>query len=1073
MAKNHRAMECEECGTWFHIKCCGVTPKQYLDYKTKTNLLDLWQCPFMCTLALSGPSVNDGCNSDITDDNDSTSSSSCLNLSESSESHEQSFTNELQAQSLTNTQTTFEGVKITSINVDSIKGRSKAGLLKSFIETSPSDIFIMSETYLPSTAVDSDFLPSGYNSIRDPYCLGKRGVLIAHKANLIMSKIDLPDNTCELVLARLKLVGKPDIIVGSFYRHCNSHTNSLRSLQNNLRNLFQKEHLPNIIIAGDFNLPGINWGLKELIPSPQYGIEVNNIALDITNEFSLTQVVQEPTRGRNNLDIVLTSSPDLIRNVIIGPGISDHDSVTVDFNFRASVSHKKRRKVFIFQKADTTKLQSEIAKLKESFIEEAHSHSVDDNWINFTTSLLKIVKQCVPQKEIKGRQGLPWLDHSLRRKIHKKNKLHAKYKKSTSLDIKQKRWDAYLKLQKEVRTDINNAYDKYMNTLFETDSRPNKRFWTSIKAKRRDQVSIPPLRNGNSMVSTSKEKAEVLNNQYQSVFVKEDLENIPNKGQSPYNSLPHIEVTTNGVQCLLNKLDPKKAIGPDGIPTAVLRDYSEEIAPMLQMIFQQSLDTGEVPDDWKQANICAIFKKGDKHNAANYRPVSLTCVSCKVLEHIIFRSIMDHLDNNNILVNFQHGFRALHSCETQLVNTIQDLAKGIDDQEQLDLLILDFSKAFDTVAHRRLLDKLQYYGIRDTIHTWLKNWLTGRVQRVVVDGEFSSVCSVMSGVPQGTVLGPLMFILYINDISEGTESSIRLFADDCILYRVIGGAGDAEVLQSDLDRLCKWAEKWQMSFNTNKCSVLSVTKKRNPLVNLYNMQGSSLQHCDQHPYLGVQLTKEMCWGPHIHKTTAKAQVSLDLLRRNMSGCSTETKALAYNSIVRPVLEYAGAVWDPYHITHIHKLEAVQRRAARWALQDYQREASVTAMLEELGWRTLQERRCISRLVFFYKTRIQKTACHIPSSFRPIVPLYASRLSNSCQHTMPHTRSDIYRLSFFPRTVRIWNILPEELIASTTHQMFKTRLQQMFLDGSLYMVPPKDQTQTPRLGGMVSQVGATF
>ena len=242
------------------------------------------------------------------------------------------------------------------------------------------------------------------------------------------------------------------------------------------------------------------------------------------------------------------------------------------------------------------------------------------------------------------------------------------------------------------------------------------------------------------------------------------------------------------------------------VPTTILKDYSQEIAPILQAIFQQSLDTGEVPDDWKKANISAVYKKGDKHIAANHRPVSLTCVSCKVLEHIVFRSIMDHVDINKILVHFQHGFRAKHSCETQLVNTVQDLVDGLNDHEQLDLLILDFSKAFDTVAHQRLLGKLDYYGIRDTTHAWVKNWLTGRVQKVVVDGDCSPETPVESGVPQGIFLGPLMFILYINDISEGTTSFIRLFADDCILFRIIRSACDATALQRDLNKLCDWAK---------------------------------------------------------------------------------------------------------------------------------------------------------------------------------------------------------------------------------------------------------------------------
>ena len=247
------------------------------------------------------------------------------------------------------------------------------------------------------------------------------------------------------------------------------------------------------------------------------------------------------------------------------------------------------------------------------------------------------------------------------------------------------------------------------------------------------------------------------------------------------------------------------------------------------MIYQQSLDSGQVPLDWKKADVVPVFKKGNKNTPSNYRPVSLTSISCKVLEHIVFSSVMEHVDKHKILNFFQHGFRKQHSCETQLISTIEDLAKGLEHRQQIDLLILDFSKAFDVVSHRLLLAKLEHYGIRDSNLAWVTDWLTDRTQRVVVEGECSDNAPVLSGVPQGTVLGPLMFLLYINDINAETNCSIRLFADDCLLYRVVDCTRDASALQWDLKQLCRWADNWRMDFNPNKCYVLSVTKKLVPL----------------------------------------------------------------------------------------------------------------------------------------------------------------------------------------------------------------------------------------------------
>ena len=252
---------------------------------------------------------------------------------------------------------------------------------------------------------------------------------------------------------------------------------SLLSLKRNLRDLFQKEHLPNVILAGDFNLPSINWETYQTLPSPQYGYEVNQLVIDIVNEFSLTQIVKYPTRGRNILDLVFVTLPSLVNYTNVVSGVGDHDAVDVHFDFKAKVTVKKPRQVFVFGKADRPRLLSEISHLKDSFLVDFTNRTVNENWEFFTSSLNSILIKCIPQKIIKGRQGLPWLDNALRKKIRKKNKYHSLSKKAKSLKVRNQRWDTYLKLQQEVRTDIGNAYDKYVNSLFETDGLPGIRFW--------------------------------------------------------------------------------------------------------------------------------------------------------------------------------------------------------------------------------------------------------------------------------------------------------------------------------------------------------------------------------------------------------------------------------------------------------------------------------------------------------------------------------------------------------------------------------------------------------------------
>ena len=311
------------------------------------------------------------------------------------------------------------------------------------------------------------------------------------------------------------------------------------------------------------------------------------------------------------------------------------------------------------------------------------------------------------------------------------------------------------------------------------------------------------------------------------------------------------------------------------------------------------------------------LKRGDRCQPSNYRPVSLTSIACKVLEHIISSTIRAHLDNHNILNKFQHGFRKHHSCETQLLETLDDLSNGIDQKQQIDCLILDFSKAFDVVAHRRLLYKLGWYGIRGQTLNWINGWLTKRTQTVVVDGYSSSDATVDSGVPQGTVLGPLLFILYINDIVNNISSTIRLFADDCLLYRLIDMERDAVALQNDLDTLTGWSYEWQMKFNPSKCSLLRLTTKRKGIINgKYSMSRVELQQVDHHPYLGVELTSKLDWGPHISNITNKARRSLNFLQRNLYKCPENIKQQAYTSLVRPILEYSCTAWDPYYQKHV-------------------------------------------------------------------------------------------------------------------------------------------------------------
>ena len=337
---------------------------------------------------------------------------------------------------------------------------------------------------------------------------------------------------------------------------------------------------------------------------------------------------------------------------------------------------------------------------------------------------------------------------------------------------------------------------------------------------RTDNCGIQALKdhNCNQLISDNKGKAQLLNNQFRSVFTEEPPGETPSPSTRDQDipTIPEIVIKEEGVKKLLEELNPNKAAGADEITSWVLKTTAEVITPALTVIFNSSLDSGRLPSDWLQANVSPIYKKGDRTLPLSYRPVSLTSVCSKVMEHIVHSTVMNHLDHHDILCPEQLGFRKGHSCESQLISTIQDLTSTADNNYQTDMIILDFEKAFDKVSHRRVLAKIHDYGIRGKLYDWVKTFLTERKQRVVVNGEYSDWVSVTSGVPQGTVTGPLWFLIFINDLPNNISSKIRLFADDCVIYRTIRGPSDADLLQQDLHKLTEWQNKWLMRFNEKK-----------------------------------------------------------------------------------------------------------------------------------------------------------------------------------------------------------------------------------------------------------------
>ena len=322
------------------------------------------------------------------------------------------------------------------------------------------------------------------------------------------------------------------------------------------------------------------------------------------------------------------------------------------------------------------------------------------------------------------------------------------------------------------------------------------------------------------MTSSDEAIAQEFGKKIGSVFTREtDNENNYPEFESRMhgnNILQNVRITENGVCEKLKRLKEDKACGPDGIHPKLLKECAEIIAIPLYLIFSKSLESGVVPADWKLANVSPIHKKGSRAMASNYRPVSLTCLASKLMESIIRDAMVRHLLENDLCTTAQHGFTNGRSCLTNLLETFESWTEDVDKGYSVDVIFLDFQKAFDKVPKKRLLQKLSAYGIEGKVLCWIEDFLSDRRMRIMVRGEYSEWVDVISGVPQGSVLRPILFLIYVNDIPEMVNCSIKMFADDTKLFRTVKSIDDCNILQNDLDTLSQWTNEWLLSFNVDK-----------------------------------------------------------------------------------------------------------------------------------------------------------------------------------------------------------------------------------------------------------------
>ena len=440
---------------------------------------------------------------------------------------------------------------------------------------------------------------------------------------------------------------------------------------------------------------------------------------------------------------------------------------------------------------------------------EINGISIDETWTKFKEVIDEGVRRFIPLAGAKSTRKT-MIPRTIRSVIKQRNKLWRLYR----LTNRERDWENFKTVRNQVRSRLRVWEEDTEREMIRQFKGDKKKFYGYVKSKQKVRTTIGYVRTTDGILTTTEqETAQVLNRFFHSVFVNEgDYE--PVDGSRVDSEVADVDITEEKVMSMLEKLKEGKSPRPDAISPKLLRECKETLCYPLTKIFEKSLKEARLPSDWKLANVTPIHKGGDKTEPSNFRPVSLTSVPCKIMESIVFGQVKEHLTRNKVPNDIQHGFTAGRSCLTNLLVSLEEWTKAIDEECAVDIINLNISKAFDSVPHKRLINKMNWYGLRGNVLGWLTDFLLERRMRVCVKGSCSDWCSVTSSVPQGSVGGPTQFSLYIDDMVDGIDSRMIQFADDTKMWRRIHDRGDNLKLQEDLDRLCEWSDEWKLKFNT-------------------------------------------------------------------------------------------------------------------------------------------------------------------------------------------------------------------------------------------------------------------
>ncbi len=940
-------------------------------------------------------------------------------------------------------------VRCMHTNVRSILNMHKREELQLMVIERKVDILGITESWMHEGVSDAEVDITGFRLFRKDRernsgagkCRGG-GVLLYIREDIIAVDISSEeDQKNESVWVRISKEGGKDdsVVIGVCYRSPASQKEEVISLMDSIRDHALKS---SCVIMGDFNYADIDWNLWQ---AGSLGREF----MDFAHDLFLTQHVEVGTRGGNVLDLVLSTEPEMVEEVEVVNPVANSDHCTVLWKLVLKTEVEGRYKVaYDYGRGDYSKVIEEMKGVDWESVCEGKE--VNDMWQIFLQKILDCREKYVPRRMDKKRSTPRWMSKGIGKMIRKRNRKWEKLKEWPTGSARLE----YNKLRNKVTSEIRRVKKNFEHNLAEHIKDNPKLFYGYVRSKSKTKVKVGPLENSEGIiVGDNKGMSKMLNEYFASVFTDEDLDRmpIPREREREGNSvsIEWVEVTEEKVELSIGNLKANKAAGVDELESSYIKGCMEGLARPLKIIFEKSITDGQIPREWKEANVAALFKQGSRKNPANYRPVSLTSQVGKVFEKIIKKELVSYLEGNGLICETQHGFRKNRSCLTNLLDFFEEVAGEVDSGEPVDVLYFDFRKAFDRVPHERLLLKLKTIGVEGRLLGWIREWLRERRQRVVIGGEYSEWTAVTSGVPQGSVLGPVLFIIFINDIDEGIKSRIWKFADDLKMVGRVTSQADIEQIREDIDKLVKWSEDWQLSFNLDKCKVMHIGSRNDE--QRYVMDGKVLKAVSEEKDLGVIVTSDFKVGRQCAEAAKKGNRILGMINRAFSCKSTFIVKKLYKSLVRPHLDFCVQAWRPHLKKDIEVLEKVQRRATR--MVDGYKGMEYEERLKRIGLTKLELRRERADMLEVFKILKGMEGLDRDHFFIDAVDGRENGMmtrGHALKLYKKRVRLEVGRFSFGNRVVNMWNSLPRDIVEEVTVNGFKGKLDKFLgnMKGSL-------------------------